>query len=375
MPVWKRFKGKKVVRGNADYNKATWIASGKVNGQTYKKALPRETVKTAEQARIEDDLIRAEIRKGEYSFLTDKTKFSEFVDSEYLPYAKDKNANYKTKVFETAALKLFFKDTHLKLITPQLCEKYKFWRKTQTVRCQKCAFGKDHICEPKLISYSTINRELTTLSAVLTRAAFLGKIKDNPMRFVERMKEPESRDRFLTADEKIRLLGETSKHYHLHFLVLTALLTGWRKGQILSLKASDMSSETRTVLLSRSKQQKPRRVSVSDMAWRIFERLATETPCDYLFFNPKTGTKYLDLKRKWNESLAAAGIENFRFHDLRRSFASDMLGVSASDLLLKNALGHSTIDTTSIYARSENEVLRTVLNAVASEQNYESYLM
>lgn len=369
MSVWKRYKGKKVLRGNPDYNKATWIAEGKVDGRSYKKSLPKETIKTAEQARTQDDAIRAKIRNNEYDFLRDKTKFSDFVDADYLPYAKQQNANYKTKIFETNPLKLFFKQTFLKSITPQLCEQYKNWRRLQYKRCQKCAYDLHDNCDRELISPSTVNRELTTLSAILTRAAFLGKIKDNPMRFVGKLAEPESRERFLTEDEKVKLLYEVSKHKLLHLYVLLAIMTGWRSGQILSQRRSALDAETRTALLIKSKQQKVRRVSVSNQVWRILSFLSAQSPDDYLFYNPKTKTRYLSFKRKWTEALKRAAIADFRFHDLRRCFASDMLKVSASDLLIKNALGHSRIDTTSIYARAENELLRESLNAVSDNLN------
>lgn len=370
-PVWKRFNGRKVVRGDANYNRATWIAEGKVDGQPYKRALPKETVKTAEQARTEDDLIRADIRKGEFQFLKDKTKFTEFVDSVYLPYAKEKNANYKTKVFETDVLKLYFKNVLLKSIDPQECEKFKQWRKIQKVRCQKCAFKKHTPaeCNQRLISFSTINRELTTLSAILTRAAFLGKIKDNPMRFVEKLQEPVSRDRFLTTNEKTRLLFEVSKHKLLHLYVLLAIMTGWRSGQILSQRKSGLDPETRTVTLIKSKQQRPRRTSVSNQVWDILSYLASKTPSDFLFYNPKTKTRYLSFRRKWNEALQRAEIKDFHFHDLRRCFASEMIKVGASDLQIRDGLGHSRIDTTAVYVSLENEFLRESLNDVADGLN------
>src|SRR5687768_14779279 len=89
MAVWKRFRAKKIVRGQKDYDKGTWIAEGKVDGQYYKEALPRETIKTAEQARAKDDEIRIQIRSGEFEFAKDKTTFSSYVDNEYSIYVQN----------------------------------------------------------------------------------------------------------------------------------------------------------------------------------------------------------------------------------------------------------------------------------------------
>jgi integrase len=369
MPIWKRFDGRKVKRGDKNYDRGTWIAEGKVAGQHYKKALPRETVKTAEQARAQDDLIRQSLRSGEFVFLTDKTKFSEFVDTEYLPFAKEENESYETKVFETNPLKQFFKDVPLRSFTPQSCEKYKNWRKVQSKRCQKCAFGHKHDCRPEPVSPSTVNREMTTLSAILSRAVFLGKIKDNPAQLVKKLQEPESRERFLTFAEKERLLQETSKHYLLHFSVLLGILTGWRSGQIMSLRKIDIEDETRTIRISKSKGRASRRVTVGDHVWAILRHLAEHTEGDYLFYNRQTGTRFLSFKRKWGEALDAAGIKDLRFHDLRRTFATDMHREGASDLTIQSSLGHSSIQMTAIYARSDNEMLRRSLNAVADGLN------
>jgi integrase len=369
VPTWKRYKGKKVLRGDPNYGRGTWIAEGKVEGQYYKIPLPKETFKTADDAQRRDEDIRKGIRDGDYSFLLDKTKFLDFVDSEYLPHAKQKNDSYQTKVFETNPLKEFFKDKLLKSFTPLSCEQYKNWRRVQFKRCQKCAHQKEHDCTRELISFSTVNRETTTLSAILKHACFLGKLKQNPMMFVDRLNEPESRERFLTVDEKARLLQETASHKLLHLAVLLGIMTGWRSGQILSQKKSDLDEPTKTTVLIKSKQQRPRRVPLSDEAWMILMFLAGETPGDYLFYNPKTGTRYLSFKRKWNECLERAGIKDFHFHDLRRTFATDMLEARASDLVIQNALGHSKIDTTFIYAKTDRELLRQSLNAVSSTLN------
>lgn len=364
MPVWKRWDGKKVVRGDKNYDRATWVASGSVEGHRYNTAFPREKVKTAAEARVAEEALRQSKRSGDYAFLIDKTRFSEFVDNEYLPYAKEENDSYETKVFEAAPLKTYFKDALLKSFTPQSCEKYKNWRKAQFKRCQKCAHNIKHECRPEIISPSTVNREMTTLSAILERAIFLSKIKENPVQAVKKLREPEARERFLTLEEKERLLAETSKHTLLHLFVLIGILTGWRSGQILSLRRSDLDEPTHTATLIRSKQQKPRRVTVGDQAWKILLYLAERSRGDYLFYNPKTQTRYLSFKRKWGEALQKTGIENLHFHDLRRTFATDMLRLHASDLVIKNALGHSNLQTTSIYARSDNETMREALNAV-----------
>jgi len=243
------------------------------------------------------------------------------------------------------------------------------WRKVQKKRCQKCAFGHAHECQKETISPSTVNRELTTLSAILTRAAFLGKIKDNPAKLVKKLREPDSREQFLTFDEKQRLLAETQKHYLLHFSVILGIFTGWRSGQILSLRKEDLEPETRTVRIARSKGRNARRVGVGSQVWAILSYLAEYTEGEYLFYNRKTKTRFLSFKRKWGEALKAAGLSDIRFHDLRRTFATDMHREGADVLTIQSSLGHSSIDMTAIYARSDDAALRRSLDAIGDGLN------
>ncbi len=98
MPVFKRYKGKKVMRADKNYDKATWIAQGMVGGERYHVSL--KTAKTRADAKTEEDLIIGKMRVGEFGFLKDSTKFTGFVDEIYLPYCELNNVNYKLKVYE-----------------------------------------------------------------------------------------------------------------------------------------------------------------------------------------------------------------------------------------------------------------------------------
>ncbi len=74
MPVYKRFRKKRVKRGDKDYDKGTWYATGMVDGVRYHKAL--RFAKTKVDAETEEDLMVAKIRHGEFDYIKDKTKKS-----------------------------------------------------------------------------------------------------------------------------------------------------------------------------------------------------------------------------------------------------------------------------------------------------------
>lgn len=186
------------------------------------------------------------------------------------------------------------------------------------------------------------------------------------MRFVKMLPEPPSRVRFLSDEEKRRLLAAAAHNKRLTAIILIGLLTGWRKGQILEVRKTDLDFINKAVTIKQSKQSPPRTVPVSLMAWSIFVRLA-ETAKDYLFVN-RDRNRLGEFKDSWWEALSEAGIKNFHFHDLRHTFATDMITGGAQDLTVQAALGHAHMKTTAIYAHIKNECLRAALEMV-SEKN------
>lgn len=371
MSVFKRYKGKKVERPNPNYNKATWIAQGMVNGERYHKSL--KNAKTKAEAEAGEDIIIAKIREGEFVFIKDNTKFSTFVDEIYLPYCQLNNANCGQKIVECKFLKRFFGDAPLKSIKPNKAEDYKRWRSAQKVRCQKCLNNKhqpNDVCNPPLVAYTTVNRELSTLKKLFNVAIINYKIKENPMRFVKMLPKPEPRERYLRDDEKKRLLEVLRDSKQLLAIVLIGLSTGWRKGQILSVRKQDLDHRNQAVTVIKSKRSPARKIIVSDFVWRIFEGLVNDSESEWVFFNKKTGKKLGDFKRAWWMALKKAEIENFHFHDIRHTFATELFELGGREFTVQTALGHSEIKTTRGYTHVKDDALRKQLNELGGKQNF-----
>lgn len=354
MSVWKRYRGKKVKRGHKDYDRGTWIAEGKVDGTPYKKALPRETVKTAEQARAADDVLRAQIRSGD---IRDDARFSTFTDAVYLPYWQMNKASYRQKVYQCARLKKFFGNDKLKSIRPSRCEEFKRWRSSQNTRCQKCETGREHDCEPNPVKPGTVNHDLITLSSIFERARADGKIISNPMEFVPMLDIPDTRDRVLETDERERLWPVIQKTYQLYCFVVIALLTGWRKQQILHLRRSDM--ENGKVWIIKQKRRPRRLVKVHPLVWNILVSMS-EVREDWLFVN-RSGNRLGEIIHSWWKACQEAGIEGLHIHDLRHSFSTEMLETGAGEFTINHALGHVRLETTQRYAHVKDHLLETAL--------------
>ena len=243
------------------------------------------------------------------------------------------------------------------------------------MRCQKCLNGKhkpDDICDPPLVAGSTVNRELSTLKHLFTVAIANGKIKVNPMKSVSLLPKPEPRERYLSPEEK-RLLDVLSANKQLLAIVLIGLTTGWRKGQILSLRKQSLDYQNKVVKIIKSKRTPVRKVAVSDFTWRIFENLAEESESEWLFYNPKTGKKLGDFKRAWWTALRKADIADFRFHDVRHTFATELFDLGAREFTVQAALGHSQIKTTRGYTHIKDETLRNQLNELGDNQDFNHY--
>lgn len=386
MAVFKRYKRKKVKSGTPEYKLATWVCEGMVDGTRYNKSL--KSAKTRETALEQEDLIVAKIRVGEFELFKDKTKFTDFVDEIYLPYAKTKNVSYDQKVYETNTLKTFFGKHLLRDITPNLCEKFKQKRLAESVRCQKCK-NKLHDkldCDARKVSPSTVNRELTTLKKLLFVAVDNSKIKDNPMRKVELLTEAPPRDRLLSQTEKVNLLSVIAQNDDfecnsklLMSIVLIGLTTGWRRGQILSIKRDDLLSDLQAVSVVKSKGQPPRKITVNSVAWNVLSNLAAvvgskQNKHGFLFFNERTGEQLKNFGKSWHNALRKAGIENLHFHDLRHCFATELLTSGVDSLIVKSALGHSNIKTTAIYAQVTDSLLRDSLGNLDAGNLYGQYV-
>lgn len=398
MPVWKRFKGKKIKHGSKDYAKATWIAEGTRNGEYYKKALP--DAKTRDDAEREEAEIIAKICAGEFAYYKKKTTFRSYVDEVYLPYVQTNNRSWKNnKQYILERLKDYYGDTPLKHITRAKCEQFKQWRMIQKRVCQKCTKYKERCfrcqdkpkkcwfcrkkeseiiehrltCNPETIETSTVNRDLGVLSNILSLAVVDGELKENPMRFVKNLEEPESRDRILTTDEKRRLFATLEKDSQLWAIVLVAITTGWRRGRILAVEKEHLDERTQSVKVKRSKREKAKLMPVSEFTWAILQMMAEAVESGHLFRARRTGKPLKSFDEAWWRVLEEAGIENFRFHDLRRAFATDSLDRGENVFTIRDALGHAKIETTQIYAMVKNEHLRDMLNKQGEE--YRDYLM
>jgi integrase len=124
-----------------------------------------------------------------------------------------------------------------------------------------------------------------------------------------------------------------------------------RQEEILSLKWDQVNSRERTIHVRRSKNGRSRVIPVSDEVWAVLGSLPRSLHGSYIFAKADGSRhKWSGLRKTFDATLKRAGIEGFRFHDLRHSFASNLVMAGVDLLTVKELLGHQTISMTVRYA-------------------------
>jgi len=203
-------------------------------------------------------------------------------------------------------------------------------------------------------SPATVVRYLAALSHAFTIATKeWGWLDDNLMRKVSKPTEPRGRVRFLDDDEREALLTackENSNPY-LYIVVVAALSTGMRQGEIMNLRWEDVDLFTGRLILHETKNGDRRVVPLHGQALNLLKKFKQERRQDVgLLFPGVDKIKPMDLRFPWKKALKIAGIMDFRFHDTRHCAASYLAMSGATPSEIAEVLGHRTLHMVKRYA-------------------------
>jgi len=197
---------------------------------------------------------------------------------------------------------------------------------------------------------STINRFKAAISALLTFAVNEYDLKDNPARLVKSKPENNQRTRYLSEDERKRLLKESmsSNWDKFYLLILLALTTGARRSEITNLKWSDIDFINKTATVNQTKNGEPRVLPLTNSV--INEMQSFNQDFELIFHSPKTPDKPYDFRKQWVKLLKKADINDFTFHCIRHSTASYLAQQGVSLIEISSILGHKQIQVTMRYS-------------------------
>ena len=257
-----------------------------------------------------------------------KTRFDEFGQVYLQTHAIPNKRSWKTSDAGLVnSLSQFFGGMYLHEITSYDVERYKTKRSEE-------------------VSPATVNRSLSCLRCMFNRAIAWGYVASNPVSRVRFFKEDNQRLRYLDVGEIQRLLIQSAQR--LRAVIIVAINTGMRKGEIRDLKWKDVDFKQGVITLLRTKSGKARYIPINTACRNVLSSIAKHPESEYVFCK-RDGTSY-DVRKGFETAKKRAGIQDFRFHDLRHTFASHMAMSGADLTTLRDLLGHQDFSLTLRYA-------------------------
>ncbi len=303
------------------------------------------------------DARKGEIAQGRFKLQAARpSPLLEDFAKEYLEWARVNHRSAKSMAASRLDRLLpFFREKRLRDLTPWLIERYKAERR-------------------KMVTPATVNRDLQVLSSLLSRAVEWGKLTEHPMKGGKVKKLPElgTRERVLTAEEETRLLKHSTPE--LQDLILLALDTGMRLGEIVSLTPADVDLAHREARLRHTKNGKERRLPLTARAVGILTDRGRALAAAAPYFPPRPGQRPWRLKSAWQDAVREAGLKGLRFHDLRHTFATRLVTGGADLVTVQHLLGHGDLRMTSRYAHPTSASVRHAV-ALLEEAGNRSHKM
>lgn len=215
---------------------------------------------------------------------------------------------------------------------------------------------------------ASVNRKLSMLRRMLNVAQREGWILRSPFSAGESLislADENKRERILTRDEEVKLLAtcETPQRAHLKAILICALDTGMRQGEIFSLRWRDVDLEERLLNIQafHTKTMKERQVAITTRLAIELERLKGSAPdnSDGLVFG------IIDnVKRSFTAARTKAGLKDVRFHDLRHTAATRLVGAHIPLSEVGRVLGHTQANTTCRYVNANVETAKRAAAAL-----------
>ena len=312
---------------------------------------------TFEKARSAAERLRSQVVLGENPAEAKKIKRSiptiaEFYHDTYLPHLQSYRRNMQSDFsFQHTHLLPRFGSKHLDEITQQ-----------DIIDAQQSMFKAGY-------APGTANKfivQIRYMYNVAKRRGIQGA-ETNPAAGVKQFLV-QGRERFLSQEEiqRLRNAVEKSMNKQLKYIVALLLMLGCRKGELLNAKWEHIDLDRRTWKIPLSKSGKTRHVPLSTDAADVLNVLPRWKGCPYVLPNPKTLKPYVDFHEPWHTACRKAGLKNVRIHDLRHTFASNLVNAGHSLFVVSRALGHANIAQSARYSHLADDTLLAAADAAAS---------
>jgi excisionase family DNA binding protein len=201
------------------------------------------------------------------------------------------------------------------------------------------------------VTPATVNRCLAIVRRMLNLAVEWGDLEKGQVPKIKLFREDNLMERILSPEEEARLMRCCSDH--LRSILITALNSGMRLGEILGLTWNRVDLDAGTILITKTKSGRDRTLPANIALRDELERLHAENGLSpFVFVNPRTKKPLGSVKTAFKAACRRAGITGFRFHDARHTFASRLVAKGADIITIKALLGHSSVRITERYTHS-----------------------
>lgn len=198
---------------------------------------------------------------------------------------------------------------------------------------------------------ATINKKLRVLKHIFTKAVEWDMVEEETLkrvRKVKALKDEGKRLRYLSREECQTLIRNCQGHTK--DVVITALNTAMTKEEILSLTWENVDLKHGFILLERTKNGERREIPINQTLRATLQNLRRRLDTPHVFHDSVTGKRYQNVKRSFATACRKAGIKDFHFHDLRHTFASQLVLSGVDITTVKDLLGHKSLTMTLRYS-------------------------
>lgn len=287
---------------------------------------------------------KGEIVQGRFGLKGEKPslRLRDF-SNRYLEYSRTNKKSHERDFHSLKHLNAYFGNKRLAEITPWLIEKYKRKRSKEA--------------KP-----ATVNRELACLKHLFSMAIKWNEATDNPVRKVKLFKEKNESLRYLSIGEISRLVDHCNDD--LKPIVITAIHTGMRKGELLNLTWDMVDLHQNMITLADTKNDEVRKIPMTGKLTELFESLKLSDGNRWVF-KKRDGTRYKNFQEAFQRAKKKAGLSDIKFHTLRHTFASHMVMSGADLVTVKELLGHKSIKMTMRYSHLSQEHKRKAIRVLS----------
>ncbi len=321
----------------------------------------------SKKLKVAENLLKirhAEVVKGEHEKIAKITNSTFYeLAKDYLNHCKHQK-DYNNKLSIVKMLKQEFGDIPLNSFTIKNIENYQ----TGMLDAE--------------LSETTVNRKVAVLKHMFTKASEWKMTTEEVAKTVHSVKMyklDNDRIRFLSDEEIQDLLKacdyvrtfkdgktETQKQEHLKPILLFALNTGCRKEEILSLKWKQVDMKNSLISLDKTKNGEKRHISINEALKELLVGVEGKKHMNstWVFHDQSTGKRFTDVTHSFKTAKKRAGIEDFRFHDLRHTFASHLVLSGVNIFTVSKLLGHKSVKMTMRYAHLDGKHFSNAVNTL-----------